>query len=92
MIKFINYLISKYLNEYHDYKIHMDISKSRNMIIEFSPPFLLKSMYSKAKIDSIVRARLVRYYMDDVSNIRYACYINRATGRVDRYRSPFRNI
>lgn len=93
MKKLIRYLINEYLDKFHNYNIHMDISRAaHNLYIEFDPPFLLRTMYSKSRIDAIVKARLERYYMDNVTHVKRVYYINRRTGKTDVFKSTFNNI
>ena len=93
MLLFINYLIDVYLKRFHDYKISMDLSKGKTILtVFFTPLFILKNRYSKVTIDSIVEDRLHKYYMDDISHVRNVYYINRITGRIDKFRSVFKNI
>ena len=93
MKELIRYLINRYLDEFHNYNIHIDISRAaHNLYIEFTPPFLFRTMYSKSRIDGIVKARLEKYYMDDVTHVKRVYYINRRTGKTDTFGYTFNNL
>ena len=90
MIKIIHFLIDTYLKKFHNYNISMDLSTNKTvLIIYFTSFFLFKNIYCKRKIDCIVENRLSKYYMDDISHLKSVYYVNRLTGRVDRFRPAF---
>lgn len=89
----IHYLIDVYLKNFHNYNISMDLSTNRTILtVYFTSFFLFKNIYSKQAIDHVIEDRLHKYYMDDISSVKNVYYVNRLTGRIDKFKSVFSNI
>ena len=89
MHKFIHYLVYSYLKSFHNYDISLELSAGKTiLVVHFQPFFIFKNIYCKQTIDLEVEKRLKKYYAD-ISDVKYVYYVNKYTGRVDKFRSKF---